>query len=351
MRIRYRDLPDAVIGKTDRNGERRRMGNNGRNVRLSRKQIERRRKKRLRRKVFELSVILVITLLLLCIGNLYACMDELQTTIKRLEDQGFRPYVQTEDAESGDAQEGYADSIAPIAVEMPVERTEDEVLARLDELGESDPAILEIRQQYEQYPKELLAALANNPEMRDFAAGYPGENGNGVGALTAGEKAQDFPLFLQWDPRWGYRAYGESCIGLAGCGPTCLSMALFYLTRDGSLTPDKIAGYSMENGYYVEGTGTAWALMEDVPKRYGLGVSKPAIQADSLIAVLDGGGVIICSVSRGDFTTTGHYIVIYGYESDGFLVNDPNCVARSGKWAFSRLRSQIKNIWAYMPEG
>ena len=85
-------------------------------------------------------------------------------------------------------------------------------------------------------------------------------------------------------------------------------------------------------------------------EKVGLNSPSSLYRVISEASVLDGGGVIICSVSRGDFTTTGHYIVIYGYESDGFLVNDPNCVARSGKWAFSRLRSQIKNIWAYMPE-
>jgi len=32
--------------------------------------------------------------------------------------------------------------------------------------------------------------------------------------------------------------------------------------KDESYTPDKIAAYSVENGYYVEGTGTSWALMD-----------------------------------------------------------------------------------------
>ena len=74
---------------------------------------------------------------------------------------------------------------------------------------------------------------------------------------------------------------------MAGCGPTCMFMVLFYLTRDESLTPDKAAEYSMQNGYYVEGSG--------------------------------------------DFTLSGHFIVIYGYDSEGFMINDPNCIARSSK--------------------
>ena len=330
------------------------MGQSGRNVRMSKRKAERRRKNRFKRKVFNLAVTLILILLLLSIGNIYARMAELQTALKRLEDEARGvSHTFAEEQEQEQPQKNYVGSIDAVEVEKPAERTEEEVLERLGELGQNHPVIQEIYENYSQYPQELLSALANNPEMADFAAGYPGNNGSSSGALTTAEKEQDFPLFLQWDPRWGYQPYGSgSCIGLAGCGPTCLSMALFYLTGDDKLTPDKVAKYSMENGYYVEGTGTAWALMEDVPKLYGISVTKLSAEESSIRAVLDSGGVVICSVGRGDFTTSGHYILVYGYDSEGLLVNDPNCVARSNrKWIFSEIRWQIKNIWAYMPEG
>ena len=243
----------------------------------------------------------------------------------------------------------YVSSINIVEVDKPVERTEKEVLQQLNELGQTNSVIQKIYENQSQYPKDLLAALANNPEMADFAAGYLNGHKDNVSGLTAAEKKQAFPLFLQWDPRWGYRSYGtDSCIGLAGCGPTCLSMALFYLTGDENLTPDKIAEYSMENGYYVDGVGTAWALMEDVPKLYGINVTKLNAEESNIRAALDNGGVVICSVGRGDFTTSGHYILIYGYDSEGLIINDPNCVARSGKrWIFSDIQWQIKNTWAY----
>ena len=205
----------------------------------------------------------------------------------------------------------------------------------------------EIYQSRFQYPKELLAALANNPEMADFTYGYLGGD-RVTGGFTTAEKEQEFPLFLQWDPRWGYESYGESCIGLAGCGPTCLSMVLFYLTRDETLTPDKIAKYSMENGYYVKGAGTAWTLMEDIPKLYGIKFTELSSSEHSIKAALDKGNIVVCAMGRGYFTTSGHYIVIYGYDEDGFMVNDPNCIARSNeRWTFGEIQYQIKNIWAY----
>ena len=321
---------------------------------MSRQQTERRRKNRFKRRVFNLSVIFILILLLLSIGNIYAQLAELQATLKRLEG-GARSASHTyaDEQEQEREQTDYVSSIVSVEVGRPIERTEEEVLERLSELGQNNSVIQEIYENHSQYPQELLSALANNPEMAEFAVGYLNGKKNSTGALTTAEKKQDFPLFLQWDPRWGYQSYGSgSCIGLAGCGPTCLAMALFYLTRDDKLTPNKIAEYSMENGYYVEGTGTAWALMEDVPKLYGISVTKLSAEESSIRAILDSGGVVICSMGRGDFTTSGHYILIYGYDGEGLLINDPNCVSRSGRhWSFGDLKYQIKNIWAYMPEG
>lgn len=232
-------------------------------------------------------------------------------------------------------------------VDRPRERTMEQVLACLDGLAKTDERIAEILENRYQYPDKLLEALANNPEMTDFVLGYPDSDGSTYGTLTADEMKQAFPLFLQWDPRWGYGAYGDgSNIALAGCGPTCLSMALYYLTGDESLTPDKMAEYSMKNGYYISGTGTAWALLQDVPEKYGIAVSQPKAEEKTMKTALDNGRIIICSMGPGDFTAAGHFIVIYGYDKTGFLVNDPNCVARSRQsWSFSDLKGQIKNIW------
>lgn len=234
-------------------------------------------------------------------------------------------------------------------VDKPMDRNMEQVWQRLDELGEENADIAEILQKSSQYPDRLLYALANNPEMADFVTNYPTARTQAVeGGLTDKEREQEYPLFLQWDPRWGYAEYGDDIIGLSGCGPACLSMMLYYLTGDESLSPDMIANYAMRNGYYQAGVGTAWALLEDIPFLYGVKVSQPGISEQTMQAALDQGNIIICSVKPGDFTAGGHFIVVYGYDSEGFLVNDPNCVARSRKkWPYERLGDQIKNLWIY----
>mgnify|MGYP002508544130 CR=1 FL=1 len=327
------------------------MVTGGRNALKNRRQIENRRKKIIRW-ISLLVKVSVLVVIVFCIVNIYARLEKMQMELKRLEIQQYGMVQTSADTQLPDKinDVDYADSLETWEVGKPIERTEAEVLQRMGELGQTSSLIEEIYQNHSQYPKELLAALANNPEMADFVSDYP--DGDGMtGGITASEKEQEFPLFLQWDRRWGYESYGDSCIGLAGCGPTCLSMVLFYLTRDEMHTPDSIAAYSMKNGYYVEGTGTSWALMEDVPKLYGIKVSSISRTANNMKAVLDNGGIIICAMRKGDFTISGHYIVIYGYDNEGFMVNDPNCVARSGRrWTFSEIETQIKSIWVYDKE-
>lgn len=42
------------------------------------------------------------------------------------------------------------------------------------------------------------------------------------------------------------------------------------------------------------------------------------------------------------------YIMIYGYDENGFKINDPNCIYRSSRyWTYEELCSQIRILWSY----
>jgi hypothetical protein len=48
----------------------------------------------------------------------------------------------------------------------------------------------------------------------------------------------------------------------------------------------------------------------------------------------------------GDFTTTGHYIVLVGAEDGMIRVNDPNSYINSEKlWSYEQIEGQIRNLW------
>lgn len=190
--------------------------------------------------------------------------------------------------------------------------------------------------------------MANNPEMLEYVKGYPEHNGTVRGELTKKEKKEDFPLFIQWDERWGYASYGSSSIGISGCGPTCLSMVIYGLTDNEMATPDKVARYSEEQNYYIEGTGTSWDLMTAGAAAFGVTGLELSLDEGAMKQELDAGHPIICAMRAGDFTAAGHFIMIYDYDKKGFLVNDPNCKARSEKhWTYDELQGQIKNLWSY----
>ena len=164
---------------------------------------------------------------------------------------------------AGNLAAGFGNSGNGGEVSAPEKLEDSEVRQRLQQLAEQYEDYREIYEHMDEYPIKLLAALCNNEEMLDFVKGYLDSDGSVTGGFSLLELAEEHPVILQWDKRWGYAPYGDSDIGMAGCAPTCLSMVILQLTKDSSATPDKVADYAMENGYYLEGTGTAWSLMTE----------------------------------------------------------------------------------------
>lgn len=214
---------------------------------------------------------------------------------------------------------------------------------------ESSEALEEILRYEYKYPPDLINGLKRNPEILDFAAGYLTTPARATGGITKEEAEEEFPLFLQWDKRWGYASYGGSNIGISGCGPTCLSMVLYSLTRDKSFTPDALAKKAMEGGYYVSGVGTAWSFMEEVAEENNLFVIQDDMwEEDVMETYLKDGKLLICAMGPGDFTDNGHFIVIKGYSDGKFLVNDPFSTANSSKkWDYETIADQCRHIWAF----
>lgn len=233
-------------------------------------------------------------------------------------------------------------------VERPVIREKSQLSKDLQEYALTNKTAAKICENYDKYPKDLISAFLNNPEMEDFIAGYLDANITVQQGFTEAERSEDYPLLLQWDQRWGYQPYGKSIIGLSGCGPTCLSMVLVSLTKDAEKTPTWVAQFSEQHGYYVEDSGTSWSLMTEGAAQLGLLSTELSLDESVMKSALDNSRPIICTMGPGDFTTQGHFIVIYGYDENGFYVNDPNCIARSSQvWSYEKLQGQIKNMWAY----
>ncbi len=166
-----------------------------------------------------------------------------------------------------------------------------------------------------------------------------------TGSLT--EDLSSVPLLLQWDPRWGYVPYGDSDIAVAGCAPTCLSMVLSYLLQDPTITPPAVAAYSEANGYYINGVGTAHALLSDAADHYGVKWEGVPVSSDNAKEALKDGKILILNMVPGKFTRVGHFIVGVEDEDGKILIHDPNSKERSKAWDYDEVMEETAAMWAY----
>lgn len=239
--------------------------------------------------------------------------------------------------------------VTPFVVDVP--EGYEEVYDALYDMREEYPEIEDILINMEQYPLELLTLLSNNMETLSFVSDYlmHVDDEEAAGSITAEELNGTIPLFQQWDKRWGYVKYGSNIIAINGCGPTCLSMVYTGLTGSVEKDPAAIADFCIENNYYTEDAGTSWSLMLEGAKKLGLNAEKISIGAETIKEKLTSGQPVICSMKPGDFTDTGHFIVLRAITEEGkLLINDPNNISRSEKeWDLDTVLGQVKSAWAY----
>ncbi len=258
---------------------------------------------------------------------------------------------------------------------------DEEVIGALKEMAAVDARYETLLENSGDYPSDLLELAVKNSEAVDFVLGYT-EIKDNPPAVSAKEvpsvmKEDDMQYmacavpFLQWDERWGYAWYGDSFLAVSGCGPTALAMAAAGLTKDSTITPYTVARYAQEAGYYVNGAGSSWALISDCgptalamaaagltkdstitpytvaryaqeagyyvngagsswalisegSSHFGLKAAELSLSENSVLGALSNGHPIICSMRPGDFTTTGHFIVICGVKDGQLKIYDPN---------------------------
>lgn len=195
------------------------------------------------------------------------------------------------------------------------------------------------------WPWEIIELYERNPETRDFVLHYPDRTERETDLSIYSRES--VPLFLQWDPMWGYENYGASCIAVTGCGPICLAMVGYYLTGEDSWNPKDVAAFAQKNGYYASGYGSSWTLISEGAGKLGLEAKELPLVKKKMVTALEEGKPVILALGAGDFTTTGHYIVLTGWDGEAFTVNDPNSRLRSQRtWTYEELEGQIRNIWA-----
>ena len=165
--------------------------------------------------------------------------------------------------------------------------------------------------------------------------------------------------YLQTDSRWknyNYSAKGEKkTIGSSGCGPTAAAMVIATL-KDKNVTPVTTAEWSMAHGYKALNQGTYYTYFVPQFAVYGIackrlntsnlyGKSSSTAHTDALNALKKGDWVIAC-MGKGNWTSSGHFILLYGYENGYVYINDPaSTKATRVKNTWTLFAKQVKYMW------
>ncbi len=198
------------------------------------------------------------------------------------------------------------------------------------------------------YTPALKELAKKNPDAVDYVYHYPEYKDKEFPIdLSKEATSEEVPLLMQWDKRWGYIPYGDGLVGYTGCGPTCLSMVALYFLDNPEFSPEYLTQFSTEQGYSVAGSGSSWELISVGSSMLGLSSKEVPLSETEMQKALDAGRLIIIVVGPGDFTSSGHYMVISGYDDTGFTILDPNSYEVSSQtWPYTTLESQMKNIWS-----
>ena len=238
-----------------------------------------------------------------------------------------------------------------IRPEMRVNECGVDYAAQLESLAAEEPELADrlhfIADNLDIYTEDAVKTALGGAEKLDFALLMPFRpaDESGLSAVISAEEG-GLPYLVQYDTRWAYHGYGSSVMGITGCGPTCLSMAAIGLAGDADATPARVADYAEAAGHYVPGAGTAWTLFTTGAAAFGLEGEMVEPDESVMKTALDEGKVLVASMLPGDFTTSGHFILIVDHGLFGFNVYDPNSLELSRKtWRFDDLAGQIAQLW------
>lgn len=113
-------------------------------------------------------------------------------------------------------------------------------------------------------------------------------------------------------------------VATSGCGATCLSMVIEYLTGDTAQTPQTLFETAWKNGDYF-GSGLSHDALDRLAWANGVTGTWIGRDEDRLRQALAAGRPVIAHMGPGQFADEGHYILLRGLTDNGLVVmNDPN---------------------------
>ena len=165
---------------------------------------------------------------------------------------------------------------------------------------------------------------------------YGGTTIASLGNVRFTDGATEVVYFNQLDERWANKPYGTDNIGGYGCGPTSMSIVVSSLTDD-IVDPVEMAEWAYQNGGWCSKSGSYHSLIPSAAQAWGLNVEGcTASEPQRILDALSDGKLVVAIMTKGHFTSGGHFIVLRGVQDGQILVVDPASYRRSEKlWDLS----------------
>lgn len=157
-----------------------------------------------------------------------------------------------------------------------------------------------------------------------------------LGDIRFTDGVTEVVYFNQLDGRYADAPYGTDNIGGYGCGPTSMSIVISSLTDD-IVDPIEMADWAYRNGYWCSKSGSYHSLIPGAAEAWGLPVEGcTASEPQRIVDALSEGKLVVALMTKGHFTSSGHFIVLRGVQDGKILVADPASYSRSQKaWDLS----------------
>ena len=171
-----------------------------------------------------------------------------------------------------------------------------------------------------------------NQQLGIYEKDYIDGSGQSYEGVIFTDGATEVVYYNQLDERWRDLPYGTDNIGGYACGPTSMSIVVSSLTSE-TVDPPHMAQWAYENGYWCSGSGSYRSLIPGAARAWGLTVEGcTASEPQRIVDALADGKLVVAIMTKGHFTSSGHFIVLRGVTSDGkILVADPASYRRSEK--------------------